>query len=66
MLFKEGQAGASANLQIPDGLTLEDLEAAEEMVIEWKESHDYRAIDVVIKIFEHLTAAARARQQEVY
>ena len=64
MLFKEGQAGASANLQIPEGLTVADLEAAEGMILEWHGSGDYRAIDVVIKVYEHLTAAARVRQLE--
>jgi hypothetical protein len=64
MIWAGGQAGASANLQIPDGLTLEDLETAEGMVIEWKESHDYRAVDVVLKVYEHLAAASRARLRE--
>jgi hypothetical protein len=59
MIFPQGQAGASANLRVPDGLTVADLEAAEDMVYEWHESGDYRAIDVVIKVYEHLTAAAR-------
>ncbi len=64
MIWESGQAGASANLQIPDGLTLEDLEAAEGMIIDWKESHDYRAVDVALKVYEHLTAAARVRGRE--
>jgi hypothetical protein len=58
MIYPEGQAGASANLQILDGLTIGDLEAAEDMILEWHESGDYRAVDVVIKVYEHLTAAA--------
>jgi hypothetical protein len=64
MIHPDGQAGASANLQVPNGLTVEDLEAAEGMILEWHESGDYRAIDVVIKVYEHLTARARVRQLE--
>lgn len=62
MIWQEGQAGASANLQIPNGLTVEDLEVAEDMLDEWKGSGDYRAIDVLIKIYEHLRGAAARRQ----
>ena len=36
MIFPKGQAGVSANLQIPQGLTFEDLEAVEDLVLEWK------------------------------
>jgi hypothetical protein len=61
MIHPDGQAGASANLQIPDGLIVTDLEVAEDIVLEWQESGDYRAIDVVIKVYEYLTEAALAR-----
>ena len=49
----------SKNLKIPDGLTAEDLETAEDMILDWHDSGDYRAIDLVIKVYEHLTAVAR-------
>ncbi len=62
MIHPDGQAGVSANLQIPDGLTVKDLEIAEDMVLEWHESGDYRAIDVVIKVYKSLAEAAHAQQ----
>jgi hypothetical protein len=51
-----------ANLQIPEGLTLENLEAVEDDVLEWKDSGDYRALDIIAIVFERLTAVARARR----
>jgi hypothetical protein len=62
MLYREGQAGASANLTIPEGLNVDDLETAEDMVLDWHESGDYRAIDLVIKLYEHLAVAARGER----
>jgi hypothetical protein len=62
MSFVLGQAGVSENLRIPDGLTAEDLESAETLVLEWKEDGHYRAIDLVVTLFERLTESARARQ----
>jgi hypothetical protein len=58
MVFVLGQAGVSSNLQIPDGLTAEDLEAAEEMVLDWKEEGDYRAIDLVVMVYKYLAGAS--------
>jgi hypothetical protein len=65
MVFVLGQAGVSANLQIPDGLTAEDLEAAEDMVLRWKEDGHYRAIDLVVTVYKYLTEVGRARQKEL-
>jgi len=58
VVFVLGQAGVSANLQIPDGLTAEDLETAEDMVLGWKEDGDYRAIDLVVRVYKYLAGAS--------
>jgi hypothetical protein len=60
MLLPERQAGAFPNLPIPEGLTLEDLEVAEDMIMDWCESAENRAVDTVIKLFQHLQAARLA------
>jgi hypothetical protein len=65
VVFVLGQAGVSANLQIPDGLTAEDLETAEDMVLEWKEDGHYRAIDLVVTVYKYLLGVAHARQKEL-
>ena len=38
--------------------TVDDLEVAKDMVLEWHESGDYCAVDIVVKVYEHLAAAA--------
>jgi hypothetical protein len=66
-----GQAGADdlkiyfPELSVPEGLTLKDLEEAEQMVFDWEDGDEdykprYRAIVLVLKVFEHLMAAVRA------
>jgi hypothetical protein len=65
------QAGADdlktyfPELNVPDGLTLADLEVAEQMVFSWEENPDsHRAFGLVLKVFEHLTAAILAARKE--
>jgi hypothetical protein len=53
------------DLSVPEGLTLADLEAAEQMVFDWEDGDEedkprYRAIVLVIKVFEHFMGALRA------
>ena len=60
MVFRLGQAGVSANHPNPRWFDAEDLEAAD-VVLEWKDGSDYRGIDVVVKVYELLAAAARVR-----
>jgi hypothetical protein len=57
MTFRLGQDCVSATLQIPDGLTAEDLEAVEDMILNWKDEAHYRAIDLVVAIDKYLTSA---------
>lgn len=64
------QAGADDDLRthfpelnVPQGLTLADLEAAEDMVLEWENNGEYRAFALVLRVFEHLTAAVQAAQR---
>jgi hypothetical protein len=51
-------------LDAPDGLTLADLESAEQMVFDWEEGRDFRALTLVVRLYEHLKAAARAHATE--
>ena len=61
-----GQAGADEvlryfpDLEIPEGLTLADLEKAEDMVMDWCDGRELRAIVLVSKLFRHLEEARRA------
>ncbi len=63
------QAGADEDLRryfpeldVPGGLTLADLEAAEQMVFDWEDNGDWRAFGLVLNIFQHLLAASRVAQ----
>ena len=63
------QAGADdlktyfPELNVPEGLTFADLEAAEQMVFDWEEGSDYRAFGLVLRVFENLSAAVLAAQR---
>jgi hypothetical protein len=57
------QAGADdyrrifPSFHVPDGLSLGDIEAAEDLVLDWKHSGESRAVDLVVKVYERLMAA---------
>jgi hypothetical protein len=52
-------------LKVPQGLTWEDLEVAEQMVFDWEENPDsHRAFGLVLRVFEHLTMAVLAAQKD--
>jgi hypothetical protein len=64
------QAGADLkmifpNINIPDGLTLSAAKAAEQMILDWEIESDCFSLEIVLKVFEFLTAAVRANQAEI-
>ena len=48
------------DLRIPDGLTIADLGIAEDMILDWEERCELRALVLVAKVFDFLMAARRA------
>jgi len=62
----ERQAGADdikrwfPNLRIPDGISFADLYDAEGIVLNWDDEGEPRALELVVTIYEHLTAARAA------
>ena len=42
---------------MPEGLTYADLRDAEMMVYDWEDDGDYRALDLVIKVYDRLARA---------
>jgi hypothetical protein len=63
VLNSERQAGADdvrrwfPNLRIPGGLTFADLYDAEDMALNWRDEGEPRALELVVTIYERLTAA---------
>ena len=49
--------------KVPPGVTLADLEAAEEMICDWRDYGGYRAFDVALKVYEHLATAVQKAKQ---
>jgi hypothetical protein len=61
-----GVLRAFPDLRIPSGLTLEDLEAASEIVLAWQGredefADDFRGLKLAAKLCEYFRAAASAR-----
>jgi hypothetical protein len=47
-------------LQVPEGPTLEHLENAEYMVLDWEREGHSRALELVVKVYEYLLAASQS------
>jgi hypothetical protein len=66
MLYESGQAGADElkrcfpNFRVPEGLIIQDIEEAEDLVIDWRHSGESRALDLAVKVYERLTAARQS------
>ena len=68
MLSDSRQAGVDlkklfSDLHVPKGLTIEDLIEAEDMVLDWQDGSDYRALALVSKLYEHLRARDRSGER---
>ena len=50
-------------LRISKGLTFADVEAAEDLVYEWDDSGEPRPLQLVVTIYEFLTAARLANER---
>jgi hypothetical protein len=69
-LERSRQAGARdlktyfPELNAPEGLTMADLEVAEQMIFDWEEKPEsHRAFGLALRVFEHLEAALHAARK---
>jgi hypothetical protein len=49
---------------VPAGLVLADIEAAEDMVLDWRHGGESRALELVARLYEYLKGADRSRRDD--